>query len=328
MAQPQQRPEKGLVRFYNFLPQGNLFLEEALQGMAQPRKSLPARYLYDVRGRELFENVCASPECHLGRAEIALMREHAGSMARFLGTDCQLIEFGAGSSNRTRILIEQLRPPLYVLVDIDGEAMKSTAGRLAQEFPWLNIIGVCADYTKALALPAFVGVPIRKKAVYFPGSDLGHFNPEAAIAVLSLARRMVGVGGALLAGIDGCMDKKQIDAAGNDAAGATAALNLHLLERINRELGGDFQLRRFGHRAAYDEKKNRIEMHIESLAEQLVHLSGVRLRLRQGEVIATAISCKYSIEQFQAVAHRAGFEPDQTWSGAGEQFSMHGMIAV
>jgi dimethylhistidine N-methyltransferase len=328
MAQPQQRRAQGMVRFYNFLPGGDSFLDDVLKGLARPQKTLPPKYFYDARGCELFEQICELPEYYPTRTELAIMREHAGAMVKFLGPDCQLIELGSGSSTKTRILIEQLQPPLYVPIDIAGEALRAAAAGLAQLFPWLNIIGVCADYTKPLKLPEFVGVPIRKKAVYFPGSTIGNFTPHEAIEFLQLARRMVGAGGALLVGVDLKKDKKALDAAYSDAAGVTAAFNLNLLARINRELGGDFQLRRFCHKAFYDEDKGRIEMHLESLAAQFVHVGGERLRFSQGETIHTEISCKYSVEEFRAVAHRAGFEPDQTWIDAANLFSVHGMIAV
>ena len=328
MAQPQQRPAQGVVRFYNFLPEGRSFLDEVLTGLARPHKALPPKYFYDARGCDLFEQICEAPEYYPTRTELAIMSEHAAAMARFLGPDCQLIEFGSGSSRKTRLLLEQLQPPLYVPIDIAGEAMRAAAAGLAQRFPWLNINGVCADYTKPLTLPVFVGVPIRRKAVYFPGSTIGNFTPQEAIEFLQLARRMVGAGGALLIGVDLKKDKSLLDAAYNDAAGVTAAFNLNLLARINRELGGDFQLRRFRHRAFYDENKGWIEMHLESLAAQFVHVGSERFHLRQGETILTEISCKYSVDEFRAVAQRGGFAPGETWTDAANLFSVHGMIAA
>jgi dimethylhistidine N-methyltransferase len=327
MAQPQQRPAVGVVRFYNFLPAGDSFLDDVLAGLARPQKAFPPKYFYDARGCALFERICTLPEYYPTRTELAIMREHAAAMAKFLGPDCQLIEFGSGSSTKTRILIEELQPPLYVPIDIAGEAIKTAAAGLAQTFPWLNINGVCADYTRPLTLPEFVGVSISRKAVYFPGSTIGNFTPLEAIEFLKLARRMIGAGGALLIGVDLKKDKQALDAAYDDAAGVTAAFNLNLLERINRELGGDFQLRRFRHKAFYDEAKGWIEMHIESLASQIVHVAGERFRFGAGETIHTEISCKYSVEEFQAVAQRAGFAPAQTWIDAAKLFSVHGMIA-
>jgi L-histidine Nalpha-methyltransferase len=328
MAYPQERPDVGVVRFYNFLPEGSSFLEEVLTGLALPQKALPSKYFYDARGCRLFEQICELPEYYPTRTELAIMREHAAAMAKFLGPDCQLIEFGSGSSRKTHILIEHLQPPLYVPIDIAGEAMQAAADGLAQAFPWLNINGVCADYTKLLTLPVFVGVPIRRKAVYFPGSTIGNFTPEEAIEFLQRAQRMVGTGGALLIGVDLKKDKPVLDAAYDDAAGVTAAFNLNLLARINHELGGNFQLRRFRHRAFYDEDRGRIEMHLESRAAQFAHVGGERFRFGQGETIRTEISCKYSVDEFRAVAQRAGFAPSQTWIDADRLFSVHGMIAV
>jgi dimethylhistidine N-methyltransferase len=325
MAQPQQRPAVGVVRFYNFLPEGNSFLDDVLAGLARPQKMLPPKYLYDTRGCELFEKIGELPGYSPARTELALMREHAGAMAKFLGPGCQLIEFGSGSRTKTRILIERLQPPLYVPIDIADEAMRAAAAGLAWAFPWLNINGVCADYTRRLTLPEFVGVPIRRKAVYIPGSTIGNFAPHEAIEFLLLARRMVGPRGALLIGVD---LNKDTQAACDDAAGVTAAFNLNLLQRINRELGGDFSLRRFRHKAFYDEAKGWIEMYIESLAEQFVHVGGGRFRFSTGETIHTGISCKYSVEEFHAVAQRCGFQPGQTWIDAARLFSVHGMIAV
>jgi dimethylhistidine N-methyltransferase len=328
MAPPPQRRAQGVVRFYDFLPAGDSFLDDVLTGLARLPKTLPPKYFYDARGCELFERICELPEYYPTRTELAIMREHAGAMAKFLGPDCQLIEFGSGSSRKTRILIEQLRPPLYVAIDIAGEALKAAAAGLAQLFPWLNIIGVCADYTNPLTLPEFVGVPIGRKAVYFPGSTIGNFTPHEAIGFLQEVRRMVGAGGALLVGVDLKKNKRVLDAADDDAAGVTAAFNLNLLARINRELGADFQLRRFCHKAFYDEDRGRIEMHLESLAAQLVHVGRERFRFNAGETIHTEISCKYSVEEFRAVAHSAGFGPEQTWIDAAGLFSVHGMIAV
>ena len=327
MAQPQQRPVQGVVRFYNFLSESAGFLDEVIAGLAPPRKSLPSKYFYDARGCELFERICTLPEYYPTRVELALMREHAAEMASFLGPDCQLVEFGSGSSLKTRILLEQLQPALYVPVDIAGAALRAAAVGLEQAFPWLNINGVCADYTRPLKLPVFVGVLIRNKAVYFPGSTIGNFTPEEAIEFLQFVRRMVGAGGALLIGVDLKKDKHLLDAAYNDAAGVTAAFNLNLLARINRELGGDFQLRRFRHRAFYDEDRGRIEMHLESLAAQFAHVERARFAFGQGETILTEISCKYGVDEFRAIAQRAGFAAARTWIDADRLFSVHGMIA-
>jgi L-histidine N-alpha-methyltransferase len=326
--QPELQSPAGVVRSYNFLPPDDSFLEDVLMGLARPQKTLPAKYFYDRRGCELFEQICDLPEYYPTRTELAIMQDHLDEMVKFLGPECQLIEFGSGSSRKTRLLIERLQPALYVPIDIARTAIHAAAADLARVFPWLNINCICADYTRELALPDFIGVPIRRKAVYFPGSTIGNFTPHEAIGFLQLVRRMVGTGGLLLIGVDTKKDPTLLDAAYNDAAGVTAAFNLNLLDRINRELGGDFQMRRFCHKAFYDERKGWIEMHIESLASQFVNIAGERFRFSPAETIHTEISCKYLIEEFQAVARRAGFEPQLTWADDGGLFSVHGMIAV
>ncbi len=327
MAQPQQRPAQGVVRFYNFLPESASFLGEVLAGLAGAPKTLPSKHLYDARGCELLETMGESPDCSAARTELALLREQAAAMALFVGPDCQLIELGAGAARNTGLLIGQLQPSLYVPVGISAGAMQAAAAGLAQTFPWLNIAGVRADYTGPLALPSFVGVPIKKKAVYLPGAIFGNFTPPEAAGLLRLARRLVGSGGALLAGVELKPDQAA-QAACSDASGAIAAFNFNLLERINRELGGDFQLRRFRHRAAYHEAQGWTEMRFESLASQFVHIGGRRFSFGLGETLFTAICCTHGADAFRALAQDAGFAPGQTWSDAAGRFSVHGMIAV
>ncbi|MBE0612662.1 MAG: L-histidine N(alpha)-methyltransferase [Burkholderiales bacterium] len=324
----QQHRIDGVVRFYNFLSEDVSFLGEVLAGLSKPQKTLPPDYFYDARGRALFEQLCEQPEYYCARAELAIMREHAAAMATLLGPDCQLIEFGGGSGEKSRILIERLRPLLYVPLERTFESMRADATGLAQAFPWLNISGVCADYTKSWTMPEFVGVPIRKKAVYLPALAIGQVTPPQALGLLQLVRRMVGAGGTLLAGVEMKTDKQVLEAAYNDVAGATAAFNLNLLARINRELGADFQLRRFRHRAHYDESRDLIEMNLESLATQLVHIDGERIAFRQGETVLTGIACSYSVEQFRDLAQQAGFAPAEAWADPAGLFSVQGMVAV
>ena len=326
--QPTAEIPRGVVRFYNFLPGGNPFLDDVLHGLAQPQKSIPPKYFYDAQGSRLFEAICEQPEYYPTRTEMAILREHLAEMAQFIGPDVELIEFGSGAGIKTRILVERLRPLLYVPVDIDEDTLKSASKQLARLFPWLNITGMCADYARALELPEFVGLPIGRKAVFFPGSTIGNFTPEEALGFLQQTRRLAGTGGALLIGVDLKKDKPTLDAAYDDAKGVTAEFNLNLLARINRELGGDFQTRRFGHRAFYDEAKGRVEMHLESLYSQFAHVAGLRFDFAPGETIHTEVSCKYTVSEFQALARRAGFVLESVWTDPAQMFSVHGMIAV
>ena len=327
---PERPPEpvQGVVRFYNFLPEGNAFLEDVLAGLGRAQKSIPPKYFYDERGSKLFEAICELPEYYPTRTEMAIMRAHIADMVEFVGPDAELIEFGSGAGVKTRILIEALRPPIYVPVDIDGAMLRAASGKLAQLFPWLNITGMCADYSRALVLPQFVGVPIRKKAVFFPGSTIGNFTPEEALEFLQRTRGLAGTGGVMLVGVDLKKDKRVLDAAYDDAQGVTAQFNLNLLARINRELGGDFQPQRFAHRAFYDEAKGRIEMHLESLYAQFVRIAGRRFNFAPGETIHTEISCKYTVAEFSALAREAGFVTEKVWTDERQLFSVHALIVA
>ena len=239
-----------------------------------------------------------------------------------------MIEFGSGAGIKTRILIEALQPPLYVPIDIAVDTMRAASTELVKLFPLLNVAGICADYTKALALPDFAGTPIRRKVVFFPGSTIGNFTPSEALAFLKQARRLVGGGGLLLIGVDLKKDKKTLDAAYDDAKGITAEFNLNLLYRINGELGADFQPKRFRHKAFYDPIMGRVEMHLESSYAQFAHVVGRRFDFAAGETILTEISCKYSIAEFQELGKKAGFSPEKLWTDPEQLFSVHGMVAV
>lgn len=323
-----QAPEPGVVRFYNFLPRGESFLEDVLAGLAGAQKSIPPKYFYDEDGCRLFEAICELPEYYLTRTELDILQSRAAEIAQFAGPDAELIEFGSGAQEKTRVLIEALRPSLYVPVDIAGDTLRAASGELANGYPWLNIMGICADYTRPLALPEFAGVPIRRKVVFFPGSTIGNFTPAEALAFLKQARRAAGTGGILVIGVDLKKDKKILDAAYDDSRGVTARFNLNLLKRINRELGADFQLDRFRHKAFYDPVMGRIEMHLESLDSQRVHVAGSRFDFGAGESIHTEISCKYSMEEFRDIGRKAGFSPERFWTDSAQLFAVHGMTAV
>src|SRR5499427_1615160 len=235
----------GVVRFYSFLPSADRFREDVLAGLALPQKSIPPKYFYDEQGCRLFEEICELPEYYLTRTETAILRNHVADIAQFVGPDAQLIEFGAGVQAKTRILIQALQTRLYVPIDIAMDTLQASSNELAGRFPWLNVVGICADYTQPLALPGFAGVPVRRKVVFFPGSTVGNFTPAEALEFLGQARRAVGKGGALVIGVDLKKDKATLDAAYDDSKGVTARFNLNLLSRMNRELGADFETRRF-----------------------------------------------------------------------------------
>jgi dimethylhistidine N-methyltransferase len=322
-----RRAAPGVVRFYDFHPSRETFLDDVLAGLARPQKSIPPKYFYDEPGCRLFEAICELPEYYLTRTETAILRERAAEIAQFIGPDAQLIEFGSGAQAKTRILIEALQTPLYVPVDIADDTLRASSVELAKLFPWLNVVGVCADYTRPLALPEFASAQIRRKAVFFPGSTIGNFTPAEALVFLGHARAVAG-GGVLIVGVDLKKDKAVLDAAYDDPRGVTAQFNLNLLHRINRELGADFQVDHFRHKAFYDPSLGRIEMHLESLYSQFAHVAGRRIDFAYGETIHTEISCKYSISEFQEMGRRAGFRPEKVWTDPEQLFSVHGMVAV
>ena len=318
-----------MVRYYNFLgPGGPSFRDDVLDGLARPQKAIPPKYFYDERGSKLFEAICELPEYYPTRTEMAIMERCIGEVVRLLGPDTQLVEFGSGAGVKTRLMIEHLEPSLYVPVEIAEGALREACADLARRFPWLNINAVVADFGRPLKLPEFMGMPIRRKVVYFPGSTIGNFTPEEAGRFLANVREIVGSGGILIIGVDLKKEKRLLDAAYDDAQGVTAAFNLNLLARINRELGGDFQLKRFRHKAFYDEAQGRIEMHLESLYRQYVHVAGRRFDFAPGETIHTEISCKYTVEEFRRLAAGARFHAEAVWTDPAHRFAVHAMMAV
>jgi len=293
---------------------------DAIAGLSLPQKALPPKYFYDDAGSELFERICRLPEYYLTRAELALTRLHLASIARFAGKGCELIEYGSGESLKTRLLIRALRPTTYVPVDISEAALRGAEARLKREFPWLRILPVNADFSRPLDLPAARG----RRVVYFPGSTIGNLVPEEAHAFLSMSR---GQAARMLVGVDLRKDANVLHAAYNDARGVTAAFNLNVLARLNRELGADFDLRGFAHYAFYNAPLGRIEMHLVSLKKQAVRIGRHRFAFDAGESIHTENSYKYSVAQFRALAQRAGFRGSRLWTDRRELFALHGLTA-
>jgi len=324
----QRRQAAGLGRtrfFESFVPTGS-FREDVIAGLSLPQKSLPPKYFYDANGSRLFEAICRLREYYPTRSELALMRAHLPAIARFAGRGSTLIEYGSGESLKSRLLIRALRPAAYVPVDISEEALQGAALRLRREFPWLEIRAVHGDFSRPLKVPM---TELRgRRVVYFPGSTIGNFTTEEAHAFLRMTRGQLGPKGAMLVGVDLKKDANLLHAAYNDAKGITAAFNLNLLARINRELRGRFDLRRFRHYAFYNAPLGRIEMHLVSLVRQRVDIGAYRFAFDAGESIHTENSYKYSIEDFQALAGSAGFRGAKVWRDPKGLFSLHGLIAA
>jgi dimethylhistidine N-methyltransferase len=292
--------------------------EDAIAGLSLPQKTLPPKYFYDDAGSRLFERICRLREYYLTRAELALTRAHLVSIARFAGKGCELVEYGSGESLKTRLLIRALRPSAYLAVDISEAALRGAERRLAREFPWLRIVTVNGDFSRPIELPA----SRSRRVVYFPGSTIGNLTPEEAQAFLSMTR---GQATKMLVGVDLRKDANVLHAAYNDSRLVTAAFNLNLLARINRELGADFDLDRFAHYAFYNAPLGRIEMHLVSLARQAVRIGRHRFAFDAGESIHTENSYKYSVEGFRALAARAGFAAGKVWLDRRGLFALHGL---
>jgi dimethylhistidine N-methyltransferase len=297
------------------------FLSDVVAGLSLPQKSLPPKYFYDAAGSRLFERICRLPEYYLTRAELALTRRHMAALARFAGRGCELIEYGSGESLKTRLLIRALRPAAYLPVDISAAALRAAAQRLYREFPWLRIAPVQGDFSRPLEIPLLK----KPRVVYFPGSTIGNLTYEEAHGFLSMSR---GVAPKMLVGVDRKKDPVRLHAAYNDAAGVTAAFNLNMLARINRELGADFDLQRFSHYAFYNAALGRVEMHLVSLARQVVRLRRHRFAFDVGESVHTENSYKYSVEDFRTLARDAGFAGKKIWTDRKGLFAVHGLVAA
>jgi len=297
------------------------FREDVVAGLSHPQKSLPPKYFYDAAGSRLFARICRLPEYYVTRAELALTRRHLAAIARFAGRGCQLIEYGSGEGIKSRLLIRALRPSVYVPIDISAHALAAAARGLAREFPWLRVVPVAGDFSRPIDIPVRHGKP---GVVYFPGSTIGNLTPEEAHAFLSMSR---GVATKMIVGVDLKKDPAVLHAAYNDKAGVTAAFNLNLLTRINRELGADFDTRGFRHYAFYNPSAGRIEMHLVALGSHTVRLGRHRFQLAEGETIHTENSYKYSPEQFAGLAAQAGFRGTRVWTDRRGLFAVFGLTA-
>jgi dimethylhistidine N-methyltransferase len=299
-----------------------VFLREVLHGLSRPHKRLPCKYFYDEAGGQLFERICELEEYYPTRGELAILERHAPALAECLGTGVALIEYGSGSSRKTRLLLDQLRQPAaYLPVDINGEQLRQTARSLGRLYPHLQVQAVEADFTQPFALPA-LHRPAARRVVYFSGSTIGNFEPPAARDLLAHIAQLCGPGGGLLIGVDLKKDPLVLHAAYNDRQGVTAAFNRNLLVRINRELHADFAPDRYDHYAFYNPLPGRIEMHLISRTSQTVHIGGTTFALDEGESICTEYSYKYSLADFARLTHHTGMRVRQIWLDERQLFSV------
>jgi len=298
------------------------FHRDVVRELSQRPKTLPAKYFYDPRGAQLFERICELDEYYLTRTELSIMRKYAAQMGSLIPEHGMLVEFGSGSSLKTRLLLKHVPKPLtYVPVDISEEHLYQSASSIADEHPGVEVLPVCADFTKDFTLPRH---PLcdQQVVVFFPGSTIGNFLPVDVTELLGRITKLCGSGGGLLIGIDLQKDPQIIEAAYNDKLGVTAEFNLNLLRRINRELHADFDTEAFYHRAEYNQELHRIEMHLVSRTSQSVRIGEKRFRFAKGESICTEYSHKYRIDQFSDLAARTGLTLEHSWTDPQSWFAV------
>lgn len=308
-------------------PADGAFSHDVRAGLRLAAKRIAPKYFYDDAGAALFGRICEQPEYYLTRAELEILEAYAPEMAELLGPRTLLIELGAGSTQKTGTLLRHLREPAaFMPIDLSREQLDRSARALGRLRPGLALLPLLADFTRPLSLPSLSPLP-RRRAVYFPGSTLGNFEPLHAVQLLRRVRALVGAGGALLIAVDVHKDLALLERAYNDAAGVTAAFNLNLLRRINRELQGDFRLDSFDHHAWYNTHESRIEMHLLSRCAQQVTVQGERFAFARGETLHTENSYKYRPEDFMHLATLAGFSVQRSWSDTLGLFAMHYLLA-
>ena len=299
------------------------FAADVLKGLKSTPKTIPPKYFYDAEGCALFERITELPDYYLTRCELGILRDNAAAIARLIPAGAALVEFGSGSSRKTRILLEAV-PSIaaYVPVDICGAMLQQEAAELRKEFPQLAISPLDADFTKPFDLPA--GTP-EPRVGFFPGSTIGNFEPHEATTFLRHAAKILGPRAILIVGVDLVKTPEIINAAYNDTAGITKAFNLNLLVRINRELDGEFKLESFEHHAFYNRERNRIEMHLASSKRQKVKVAGETIDFRAGETIHTENSYKYSADSFCALARGSGWAPLAAWTDPDRYFCVQAL---
>jgi probable methyltransferase len=298
------------------------FLADVIAGLSAKPRTLPCKYFYDDRGAALFQKICELPEYYVTRTELDILDQNRAEIASYLGPNIQLIGLGTGAGTKTRILIEALqKPATYIPVDISEKQLRESTALFRKIFPELEILPVCADYLQPVVLPSSRHKAARN-IVYFPGSTIGNFEPHQAVEFLRRIAKVCRQDGGLLIGADLKKDRDVIEAAYNDRASITAQFNLNLLQRVNRELGADFDLDCWHHRAVYNSDAGRIEMYVISDIDQFVHVGEEKFHFRRSEKIVTEYSYKYAPEEFAALARKAGFQFAQMWSDDARLFGV------
>lgn len=294
------------------------FRAAVLRGFGERQKAVPARWLYDLAGSRLFEDITKQPEYYATRTEARLLELHGAEIARLTGTGLAVVEFGSGSSIKTPLLLREVAAAAYLPIDISGEFLRQSTRSLAPRFPHLAIIPVEADFLGPVQLPA--SVRDLSFLGFFPGSTIGNLVPYSAVDLLRSMRETLGEGSRLLIGVDCLKDESRLISAYDDARGVTAAFNVNLLHRINRELGGDIPVGHFRHVARWNAGWRRIEMHLEALEDIDFTVSGRSFAMRQGETIHTENSHKYTPDQVRLLLQASGWAPTRLWSDPSTDF--------
>jgi dimethylhistidine N-methyltransferase len=315
-----------LAKAHRFDEQTSAFAGDVIDDLSQHPKRLSPKYFYDATGSELFEQITLLPEYYPTRSELSILRDRSSAISAIVPDGAALVEFGAGATTKVRLLLNDCAFDAYVPVDISGDFLKAQADALRKDFPGLGVYPVAADFTAPFALPeSIAGMP---KVGFFPGSTLGNFEPHEACGFLRSARDILGESAQMVIGVDLEKDERVLYEAYNDKAGVTARFNLNVLERINRELGGNFDLSGFMHRSVYNRDRHRIEMHLISRKAQSVRVLGHQFSFRPGESIHTENSYKYSFDRFTALAQASGWQVKESWTDKARMFSVHALTAA
>ena len=320
LREPLVVPSPANVTVISLGGAGEIDAHEVLAGLGSDPKRLSPKLFYDARGSELFNSICETAAYYPTRTERGILNDNAGEIARAVGQDCVVFEFGPGDMSKVRLLLPRLLPSTYVGIDIAKVQLVTAAEALAFENPWLEVFAVCADF--GVGLPEQLPLPPGRRVAFFPGSTIGNFEPDDARAFLGLLVRMVGTDGGAIVGVDFKKPTAVLNRAYNDPEGLTRAFNLNVLTRLNRELDADFDERRFRHHAFYNEALGRVEMHLVSMVSQVVHFGGMQIPFEAGESIHTENSYKYTPGSFAALANEAGFVAHRLWTDARNYFGV------
>jgi dimethylhistidine N-methyltransferase len=296
------------------------FRRAVLAGLSHRPRAIPAKFLYDAQGSALFDRICELPEYYLTRTETGILRAHAGDIAHLAGKGRGLVEFGSGSSVKSRLLLDAMDLAFYAPIDISREHLDRSVARLRRDYRTLRIVGICADYMDLDELP---DVPSSSRRIgFFPGSSIGNLKPDEAVAFFRKARALLGEEGSLILGVDLKKDQARLNAAYNDSAGVTAAFSLNLLRRMNLELQGNFDLEGFAHEAFYNSDEGRIEIYLRSLRDQLVTVAGKTFPFLVGERVHTEYSYKYDEAGLAVLAEQGGFRIARIWTDPEHLFAV------